>query len=228
MENDFFLPERCLPPLAKNLRLLVADLRHLPSDFATTLSDSQRDEVVSIALDKRKRERAAEYLLLNRLTGAFPMLDHLPDGSPSIHDPISEPWNISLSHSLNYVALFASLRDEKIGVDIEEHTDKIVKVASRFASAEELSVFTTPALLLRLWTIKEAAYKAAGIEGLSFRESIRVVSHSDFRAEVEIIPSSDTKPAFFSSLLPPTPILKLTARTFLLPDNTPLTIAQSL
>lgn len=107
---------------------------------------------------RRQREREAIARLIERCLGEGLVLSHTADGSPCIE---GSPISLSLSHSRLYAAL-AWTDGQPIGIDIEEHRPaQFKKIARRFLSAEELPVYgQSSALLLKAWTLKEAAFKA--------------------------------------------------------------------
>lgn len=88
-------------------------------------------------------------------------------------------WKISLTHSFPYVAA-ACCRSHEIGIDIEKKGRKIEKIAPRFLNTDELDDRADNHNALTLaWSIKESIYKAANIPGLSFREAIALVPHTE-------------------------------------------------
>jgi phosphopantetheinyl transferase len=82
----------------------------------------------------------------------------------------------SLSHSDRYAtAVFAK---EKVGIDVEAYRPKIFRIAKKFTHQNELTFLKNLdqiKALTRLWTAKEAIYKALKKAGLSFSEQIEVM-----------------------------------------------------
>ena len=82
----------------------------------------------------------------------------------------------SLSHSERYAA--AVYAPEMVGIDVEAYRPKILMIAKKFTHKNEL-VFLQDLdqinALTRLWTAKEAIYKALKIAGLSFSEQIELM-----------------------------------------------------
>lgn len=121
------------------------------------------------------REQAAVAHLVRHLFGPDATVAHRPDGSPAITAPssaISLP-TISISHSRLYAALALCRSGAPIGIDIEEWRTQLVRVAPRVLSPAETAVYaTSPEMLLKAWTLKEALYKCALTPGLDFRTMI--------------------------------------------------------
>lgn len=117
---------------------------------------------------RRQRERDTVLALLRDTLGSDCSLTHDTDGAPQL-----EGWHISISHSID-LAVVALNRDQRIGVDAETMRDALWRVRPKFLSSTEMEFCDTPRRLLRAWTAKEAAYKAAGIRTLSFVDGIRL------------------------------------------------------
>jgi len=95
---------------------------------------------------------------------------HLKDGK-----------HISITHSHNFTAIIISSTNE-VGIDIEMHRDKILKIASKFTSVEEYdTIVNSEALIKKLtvvWGVKESLYKIYAQPGLSFLNHINVPNFS--------------------------------------------------
>lgn len=92
-----------------------------------------------------------------------------------------ETQHISLSHSNDY---FASAKSEfSIGIDIEKISNKAQKIQSKFCSPSDLRFVKNSEnldfFLTRLWTIKEAVYKAYGKKSLNFKDQIVLKSNNE-------------------------------------------------
>lgn len=102
--------------------------------------------------------------LVRRVFGTDATLCHTPAGAPFIN---GYNGHISISHGSGY-ALLAVSDTRPVGVDIESPRPTLRRVASRFLSPSEFSVYSSSdALLLRSWTAKEAIFKALGIDSLT-------------------------------------------------------------
>ncbi|MFM8243868.1 MAG: 4'-phosphopantetheinyl transferase family protein, partial [Crocinitomicaceae bacterium] len=77
-----------------------------------------------------------------------------PSGRPYLYGDAQNKF-ISISHSKNFVALASS--HKRIGVDIEEINERILKVRSRFLNYRELEMINATDLEFNTiaWSIKE-------------------------------------------------------------------------
>ncbi len=81
-------------------------------------------------------------------------------------------WHISISHSFPFAVAIIH-KKLPVGIDIEKPVDKLIKLAPRFLSEQELTnVEGDPVKLCVYWTGKEAIYKLNGKRGLIFRRDI--------------------------------------------------------
>jgi 4'-phosphopantetheinyl transferase len=87
---------------------------------------------------------------------------------------------ISLSHSNNMVAVAVS--DFPVGIDIERVNRKAFTVKEKFISDSDMLQYEGDDEIhfyTKLWTVKEAVYKAYGEKGLKFKEQIRLQSKKE-------------------------------------------------
>lgn len=129
-------------------------------------------------------ERAAVKQLLREIYPDIHDLrvGHYPGGAPFLtlpsHDgntpdrPLGNFPPISISHSRGMVAIALGEHGMRIGIDTEtpDRYHQLQHVASRFLAPEQMDWAKHPATLSWAWCIKEAAYKAAGIPGLSLAD----------------------------------------------------------
>lgn len=109
----------------------------------------------------REAEKKAVAEIVREIFGDSQLL-HRPDGLPYIQD---FDGCISVSHGAGTAILAVS--EKPVGVDIEENRAQLLRVSHKFINPEDES----PSLL-HAWTAKEAAFKAAGIEGVTVSEII--------------------------------------------------------
>lgn len=82
--------------------------------------------------------------------------------------------HISLSHSFPYVAAQLA-EDFPVGIDLEQPKGKLLNIAPRIMSQEELEDAGTDVVKHCIyWCAKEALYKIYGKRGLLFREHLNV------------------------------------------------------
>ncbi len=107
---------------------------------------------------KRESERVAIEALVRHAFGSGALYGHDPDGAPLV---AGFHGFISVSHS-DSVALLARRNVGPVGVDIERPRRQLERISRKFMTSGELQRYTPdPSTLLRLWTAKEAVFKAA-------------------------------------------------------------------
>ncbi len=80
--------------------------------------------------------------------------------------------HISLAHCYPY-AVAALNTQSPVGIDIERPRPKLVRIAPRFLSQDELKAAgTDPVTLCKYWSGKEALYKVYGRKNLIFKQDI--------------------------------------------------------
>lgn len=104
---------------------------------------------------RREREREAVGRLVREAFGPQAVLEHRADGSPIV--AAAGESQISVSHSRRMAVL--AVAPAAVGVDIEEPREQLLRVAGRFMTPEEQKVYSSPGLILKAWTLKEAAFK---------------------------------------------------------------------
>lgn len=131
--------------------------------YVTPLTESQ----------PRRRSRADETAAIARLItiifGSEARYTHLPSGAPVLSG-LDNPPSISATHGASLAAVAASSLPT-VGIDIEMWRPQLLRVAPRFVTdADTLHAMSQPERLLKLWTAKEAVYKAAHTPGLSLTD----------------------------------------------------------
>lgn len=105
--------------------------------------------------------------------------------------PFLQNGHISISHSHDIIAVAHNFNNP-VGVDVEYHSAKLRKIQNKFISQRDLELANTSNdnILTVIWSIKEAVYKMEQIEGLSFKENIRVkIGHGT--ALVDVVKGSE-------------------------------------
>jgi phosphopantetheinyl transferase len=79
--------------------------------------------------------------------------------------------HISISHSQQYAALV--MADHPVGIDVEAHREKIIKIAPRFLHSSECFAKSVSELT-QIWTAKEALYKVLRTPGIHFADQLQI------------------------------------------------------
>lgn len=121
---------------------------------AVELYSVEIEDCAASGSGRREREREAVRRLVREAFGPQAVLEHRADGSPFV---VCAGAEISVSHSRHLAVL--AVAPVAVGVDIEEAREQLVRVAGRFMTPEEQKVYSSPGLILKAWTLKEAAFK---------------------------------------------------------------------
>ena len=83
---------------------------------------------------------------------------------------------ISISHSFDYCGVIVS--DVKVGIDIEKFRSKILNISKKFVSESDLALIKKSSVenITKVWSIKEAVYKAFGHNKIDFKKNIIIKS----------------------------------------------------
>ena len=101
--------------------------------------------------EKRKKEWLVSRLLLNEINPNC-SISYNPFGAPELNNGSF----ISISHSKGLVAIIIS--QQQVGLDIEEISEKTLRVSSKFILKNNLEDLTAEKATL-IWCCKEAIYK---------------------------------------------------------------------
>ncbi len=160
--------------------------------LATAMHWGDLVEAFAETHDKRFAEKVSVRLMLHRLLGGEAEIVYRDNGAPCLADGRAE---ISVSHTAGTYAL--SLSRRKHGTDIEAWGAKALKVCRMYLNEEErrwvdaLPQNEAEREAVVLWSAKEAVYKLAGIEGLSFKEQIALTPRGDNALEATLKPSGE-------------------------------------
>lgn len=124
------------------------------------LTDEERVIVDSFRKENRKKEILASRALLQAIIPSAHI--HYVNKNPQLTDLDKE---ISISHSDSKVMIQLKEKNELCGVDIQEITDKAIRVKTKFLHPSEITLMSShpwDVLLLSnlFWSAKETAYKA--------------------------------------------------------------------
>jgi phosphopantetheinyl transferase len=140
-----------------------------------SLTPAEEKEFRTFTNSRRQREWLATRALLQKMLEESFEICHLMDGKPVLENT---PYHISISHSTEYAAVLLH-KKMQTGIDIENVSRSINKVAPRFLSAEELQNCLTNdgysnIKLFMHWCAKEAIFKMIPHQGVEFSTQIQI------------------------------------------------------
>lgn len=162
------------------------------------LTPADRELYQTLAHDRRKREFLATRKLLSALAGPEASI-----GYNKLRQPVLNGSNryISISHSASMAAVLIS--EKPMGIDAEELSRDVEKIAQRFLSAVEqewtLQAANTGISRIICWSAKEAIFKLMAQPEVTFSRQILLEPfttvkngsiQASFVREDEIIPIS--------------------------------------
>ena len=102
---------------------------------------------------------------------SFEDLKYNKSGKPELDNNF-----ISITHSFDYSGIILS--DRKVGIDIEKLRPSILKISKKFINQHEINLIGELSIenLTKVWTIKEAIFKAFGFSGIDFKKNIIIES----------------------------------------------------
>lgn len=135
------------------------------------LSDSDQIKFNGFIAERRRKEFLASRILVEQLLGPNQSIKYNKAGKPFLENSLKY---ISISHSADFACVFIS--DKNIGIDVEQTTRIIDKVATRFLHPKESEFISTlknqQEAKLLFWAAKEAIFKCTENEGIEFNEQI--------------------------------------------------------
>lgn len=131
------------------------------------------DTIPQVKNDNRIKQWLATRLLLS----------HFFSDTSIIYDEKGKPllsngWNISISHSGDYVAIILN-ENENCGIDIEKISDKVGRIKHKFLNETDLKNITSEEGLTIYWGAKEALYKYYGKREVLFIENLFIKNFSE-------------------------------------------------
>ena len=154
----------------------------ITESISDLLTDLQLSEYSKTKLERLKHESAKKcFLSARRLLLDFGINDsnlfYNEDGKPFLKNG----RYVSITHSKDIVAVVVS--DLDVGVDVQDYSEKLLKVKSKFIGVERLYLKEDFSLdikrLTMIWTVKEALFKANGKKGLNFRDDFMVLPFTE-------------------------------------------------
>ena len=164
LSNEFFVPTSCQLATWR----ITESFNDLRSKLV--LSPQLEEELVLRKTEAGKKGFLAVRLALQSMGVSLTDLSFNLQGEPALVNAYC-----SLSHSQRYAV--AVKGDRPIGIDVEAYRKQIVRIAPKFVHPnEQLFLISSQQIiyLTRLWTAKEAVYKAMHHPGLAFASQIEV------------------------------------------------------
>ena len=153
---------------------------------SVVFNEDERKMFAKFAAESRKKEWLATRILLKEITGTWQNISYLDNGKPYLRN---ESTDISISHTPGYAAV--SLRKEgPAGIDIQQKTEKILRIKDRFLSPAEAQHYTEidqdQDWLHLVWSAKEALYKIYGDNKLIFKTDIEISTNFELGANGKV------------------------------------------
>lgn len=123
----------------------------------------------TIKSKKRQLEWLSTRVVLQILTNDNKTVKHTSQGQPYLSD---DSYQISISHSKDYVVVLLH-KHKRVGVDIENYSNRVLRIEDRFISANEYIDPNNRVLHLILhWCAKETLYKLMDSTEIIFKEHL--------------------------------------------------------
>ena len=156
--------------------VLIEEKKSFEAYLNESLFIDEREQLDLLLNENRK----VEFLGVRRLRNE----SKLP--SPIFYTETRKPYLdqklnafISISHSKKFCAFGFS--SHEIGIDIEEMSPRIERIATRFVSSVEMSLISEDKILdlTKLWTMKEAMFKLNNRAGIEFKSELIIEGKTD-------------------------------------------------
>lgn len=156
--------------------------------YPDSLQLKAEKHITNIKSEKRIAEWLAVRLMLFYLLNEEKIVYHKNDGKPYLMD---NSYNISISHTNKYAAVLLH-RFQKVGIDIEEISERVHKVASKFISENEFIDESQQSIHRLLhWSAKETLFKLIDVNEIDFKQHLHLEKF--IPAEKGIITAYETK-----------------------------------
>ncbi len=139
--------------------------------LSSTNQEKAHHYLSNIKSNRRTLEWLSSRLLLQLLTNDDKTIEHTDQGQPFLVD---NSFQISISHSKDYAVVLLH-KYKKVGVDIENYSQRILKVEKRFISETEYLDPNQRTLHLILhWCAKETLYKLMNSTEIVFKKHLHI------------------------------------------------------
>lgn len=153
----------------------IEEKKPIGSYLNEPLFQEEREQLNGLSHDFRKIEYLGVRRLRNEATLPSPIY-YTESRKPFLKKELST--FISISHSKHYCALGVS--SNELGIDIEEISPRIERIASRFMNSDEEQFIGDQKILdlTKLWTMKEAMFKLNNRTGIEFKTELIIKKKS--------------------------------------------------
>lgn len=136
------------------------------------ISLSSKSKLDLIKSSSQRKQFLGVQNLLNLHKIKNDMLSYDDNGKPHL---LNNKF-ISISHSFDYCGVIVS--NVKVGLDIEKFRSKILNISKKFVSESDLSLIKLNSIenVTKVWSIKEAVFKAFGHNKIDFKKNIIIKS----------------------------------------------------
>ena len=136
------------------------------------ISLSSKSKLDLIKSSSQRRQFLGVQNLLNLHKIKNDMLFYDDNGKPHL---LNNKF-ISISHSFDYCGVIVS--NVKVGLDIEKFRSKILNISKKFVSESDLGLIKLNSIenVTKVWSIKEAVFKAFGHNEIDFKKNIIIKS----------------------------------------------------
>lgn len=158
----------------KNCAWAIWKIEETEQQLLDLLEHKEWLEKVNICTSQiRKLEMLAVRVLLKTMLNREIAIHYEETGKPFLKD---EPWTISISHTKNMVAVCLNKQVQST-LDIEQCTDKVLRVKSKFVdSSEFIDLSQERKHLLLFWTAKEAMCKYVNNKSVDFKQHFHIAN----------------------------------------------------
>jgi 4'-phosphopantetheinyl transferase len=142
----------------------------LNSNIDLSLSSISKLDLIKSSTQRKQFLGVQNLLKLHKINNGSLFYDK--NGKPHL----SNNKFISISHSFEYCGVIVS--DVKVGLDIEKIRSKILNISKKFISESDWNLIKLSSVenVTKVWTIKEAVFKAFGHKAIDFKKNIIITS----------------------------------------------------
>lgn len=161
----------------RNFRWAIWKMDETIDELLELLPDSEkyRNQIERFIAPSRKLEWLSVRVLLFTLLGKEADVAYATNGRPYLQNVLA---SVSISHTKGYVAVLLAAPSCNPGIDIEQYSERVCKVAPRFMHVEEHATeyagTQTWSLLLH-WSAKETMFKSMDASEVDFCVHLRVM-----------------------------------------------------